>query len=578
MVECKLHMHFGSGNYEALSYVWGDSTQKQKLRVDGRVIDITPNLAFALQCVRDRNTSRHLWVDAICINQNDDEEKSNQVAKMAHIFRCSKRVLIFLGSEDDCSDVFDYLDGVTPDGGGNGTAKSGITFRVLKSFWALLLKPWWSRIWVIQEFVGAPELTVSCGKRWASEAKFFSGFEKLRTELLFRIDQQPQSTLSQLGAASLVSVHEVLTMRHALLNQRLEPSRNVSDLFRDTRRHLASDPRDKVFAINIFMPEPFRTMLRPDYTQTRETVYTRLTTLLLSIVGWSELYINYSLSRDGSLPSWVPDYSQPYPDGRGLGRACGKASRDRGIDCYVEHGTLAIQGFEIDEIEKVFEVDERDPTLLYHEFLRIELQIEQEFRKEDYQNLHTPLQDLAKQSLLSIATGSDVHTGYLQSVSSSTSHVDEGRLAPATVGTEEKQDMDLLVDCHQLRHQTDSREEGIPHMGYCVSLARGEGDVLDQENRKMRELYISNCVDSVSHCTVFTTKLGLLGIGTPGTKSGDKLVLLFGMPMPFILREKGGGTGSHVMVGLGRAGGIMNGELMAYLESGFFKEKTFFVD
>ncbi|PQE26099.1 hypothetical protein CJF30_00000833 [Rutstroemia sp. NJR-2017a BBW] len=70
-------MHFGSGNYEALSYAWGDSIQKQKLRVNGKVIEITQNLAFALQCVRDRNISRHLWVDAICINQNDDEEKSD---------------------------------------------------------------------------------------------------------------------------------------------------------------------------------------------------------------------------------------------------------------------------------------------------------------------------------------------------------------------------------------------------------------------------------------------------------------------------------------------------------------------
>jgi hypothetical protein len=138
--------------------------------------------------------------------------------------------------------------------------------------------------------------------------------------------------------------------------------------------------------------------------------------------------------------------------------------------------------------------------------------------------------------------------------------------------------MDLLVDCHQLRHQTDSGREDIPLMRYGVSLARIEGDLLDQENRKKRELYISNFVDSVSHCTVFTTKLGLIGIGTPGVKSGDKLVLLFGMPMPFILREKGGGTKSHIMMGLGRAGGIMNGELMAYLESGFFEEKTLFID
>ncbi|PQE32050.1 hypothetical protein CJF32_00001646 [Rutstroemia sp. NJR-2017a WRK4] len=581
MIECKLHMHFGSGNYEALSYVWGDSSQKEKLKVNGKVIDITQNLAFALQCVRDRSISRHLWVDAICINQNDDEEKSDQVAKMAHIFRCSKRVLTFLGSDDDCSEVFDYFDGVTPDDEGNGPAKLRITLEVLKAFWVLLLKAWWSRIWVIQEFVCAPELTVGCGERWISEAAFFDGFEKLRTELLFRIDQQPQSTLSHLGAASLASVHEVLKTRHALLNRRLDPSRNISDLFRDTRRHLAPDPRDKVFAISIFMPEPFRTMLRPDYTQTREVVYTRLTTLLLSIAGWSELYMNYSLCKDGSLPSWIPDYSQPCPDGRGLGRVSDKVSGDRGIDCYVDYGTLAIQGFEIDEIEKVFAVDEQYPALLYREFSRIESQVEQDFRKGNHEDLHNPLQDLPTQSILEIATVSHAHFRYLQSLYSSNSHVYDDRLASITVSAEGKGGQNvqnLLVECHQPRDQTNVRNEDIPRTEERISPARKAGDALDTENLQKRELYTSNFVDSVSHCTMFSTKLGLVGAGPSGVKSGDKLVSLFGMPMPFILREKRGGTRSHTMVGLGRAGGIMNGELMAYLERGFVEENTFFVD
>ncbi|KAM3078481.1 hypothetical protein ACMFMG_006360 [Clarireedia jacksonii] len=516
MVECQLHMVFGSGSgsYEALSYVWGDSTQKGKLRVNGIVIEITQNLASALQCVRDRNISRRLWVDAICINQTDEEEKNDQVAKMAYIFRGSKRVLTFLGPDDDCSEVFDYLDSVKPDGGGN---ESAITLRVLKAFWALLLKPWWSRIWVIQEFICAPELVVGCGRRWVNEAKFFEGFEKLKTELLFRIEEQPQSTLSHLGSASLVSVRKVLNMRHALLNRRMDPSRNLPDLFRETRGYLASDPRDKIFAINLFMPEPFRTMLRPNYTQTRETVYTRLTTILLSIIGWSELYTNYSLSRDGSLPSWVPDYSQPYPDGADLGRMSGQVSGTREIECSVAYGTLSIQGFEIDSIEKVHAVHEHNAILLHREFLRIESQIEREFQIEKHQGFHTPLQDLVKEPLLHIVMGEQT---------------------------------------------SPTRKEG-------------DGTIPDQENQQKKDLHISNFVNSVSHCSVFTTKRGLVGVGTPDAKRGDKLILLFGMPTPFILRT---GPGSYNMVGLGRAGGIMHGELMEHFESGFFQEQTFFID
>lgn len=68
--------------YEALSYVWGDSQVCQTIIVDGKVTDVTTNLWYALRRLRRRFSDRHIWVDALCINQEDKTEKSHQVNLM----------------------------------------------------------------------------------------------------------------------------------------------------------------------------------------------------------------------------------------------------------------------------------------------------------------------------------------------------------------------------------------------------------------------------------------------------------------------------------------------------------------
>lgn len=87
--------------YEAISYVWGASEKPQKLIIDQcSFISITQSLYNALKSIRDysaKTTPRTLWADAICINQEDNKEKSEQVQLMAQIYRSAKRVLTYTG-------------------------------------------------------------------------------------------------------------------------------------------------------------------------------------------------------------------------------------------------------------------------------------------------------------------------------------------------------------------------------------------------------------------------------------------------------------------------------------------------
>jgi Heterokaryon incompatibility protein (HET) len=88
-------------SYEALSYVWGFLSSSESLRCDGKSISITPNLRDALRKLRLVDRHRALWVDQICINQSDKDEKSSQVALMDRIYRMAEQVIAWLGPNPD---------------------------------------------------------------------------------------------------------------------------------------------------------------------------------------------------------------------------------------------------------------------------------------------------------------------------------------------------------------------------------------------------------------------------------------------------------------------------------------------
>jgi hypothetical protein len=408
-IQCRLHTPYllCKGGYEALSYVWGISTEKKTILVNNIDVEVTPNLEIAIQCIRDKKNSRYLWIDALCINQNDDGEKSAQVSMMSDIYSHADRVLIFLGSEDDCSEVFDYFDtiGITGDNSVLTTVKD--LPKLLPAFWRLCLKPWWSRIWVIQEFVGASnDPLIGCGRRWTTATTFMTGFDTLKVDFESHLLRFPGQL--GLGDVSLASVQLVLHSRHTLLHWRTRPLwYNLSKLMWDTRLHNSTDPRDKIFAINGFMMEPLRTILSPDYSQSLRTVYTKVTALLLSVERWGEVYTFFPINANKSLPSWVPDYSHRHPDDGEVIRMKGQVSGTREADCYVTTGTLTIRGVEFDAIETVFEIDEEDPTLLSVIFSNIESKIGHEVQREGSDSdLQYALRELTRREpLFKVVTG-----------------------------------------------------------------------------------------------------------------------------------------------------------------------------
>jgi hypothetical protein len=127
--------------YEALSYVWDDyqwafprSPNTFPLEIDGRDITITRSLALALFQIRHPCQPRLLWVDAVCIDQENTNEKNHQVQQMYTIYSLAYRTLIWLGDDglDDSNNSIGRL--LTSD-------------QPHLKMAAVFFRSWWDRVW-----------------------------------------------------------------------------------------------------------------------------------------------------------------------------------------------------------------------------------------------------------------------------------------------------------------------------------------------------------------------------------------------------------------------------------------------
>ena len=103
-VRCLLHQTdlnvANPPSYETISYAWGDGHRTENLWVDGNIVSAPASSIAALRRMRLRDTSRTIWLDAICINQTDELERNHQVSMMGDIYRLGLGSLIYLGGQD----------------------------------------------------------------------------------------------------------------------------------------------------------------------------------------------------------------------------------------------------------------------------------------------------------------------------------------------------------------------------------------------------------------------------------------------------------------------------------------------
>ncbi|KAB8262948.1 heterokaryon incompatibility protein-domain-containing protein [Aspergillus pseudonomiae] len=175
-------------SYEALSYTWGSTEIVRTVRMNGKRHGITHNLYNALQYLRFRDEDRILWVDGICIDQTNDKERGHQVRHMGDIYKQAERVIFWLGEPTDATNVIlnslRQLQKKSTEHASKtwelsdwrwvglwSAVQSGLQARYpdlqlqqRQGFMQLLSRPWFKRVWILQEVANARAGLVCCGE------------------------------------------------------------------------------------------------------------------------------------------------------------------------------------------------------------------------------------------------------------------------------------------------------------------------------------------------------------------------------------------------------------------------------
>lgn len=321
--------------YVALSYAWGDISDKRKILIGPEeiAISVSASLESALRALRDPGLSTWLWADALSINQQDALEKAQQVRLMPRIYHRAELVAIWLGPSSEDSDLGMALIKGISDG---VRMPQEITARTLPPFSeqnfaavvALFEREYWHRLWVVQEGFNARSRIVYCGQEmlpWEAFQTASDVFRKNRDVLdrSFHPGYSNRFYKARFGSYTQVLLHEGPGSLDGVgTRTKFIDGDNPSDrmVFQDLlevmqtcRRKLSSDPRDKVFGILGVLLEEASNKIKVDYSIPVKDVYTNIFRAIVektkSLDILFEAIHSPSYTNKHNLPSWAPDWS-----------------------------------------------------------------------------------------------------------------------------------------------------------------------------------------------------------------------------------------------------------------------------
>ncbi|KAF2679706.1 HET-domain-containing protein [Lentithecium fluviatile CBS 122367] len=330
---------FEWGDYVALSYCWGKSVQEtcRYIVLNGCFFGVTENLEAAIHFIRiSRGLTSispwrtKIWVDAICINQDDEPEKNVEIHRMKQIYGRSIGVFVHLGVEENDSglgiDVLQRTAAEVTEGIDRGsyflqnvqnpTEVDRKGYTALKN---VLTRPYWNRLWILQELAMSDMGTaMGCGDRtFYFEDIILAGkfvWHNLENFLQF-LSMEEKDLLTDHIALNRSLWVILFTQQLRALSQRLEDSESITHadlqlpLFNLSQNATAKEQHDKVYGLLAIMPEDIRLRMKAytGYKLPVEAVFVAFSKAVIECTG--DLDVIYSNSfQQTTVPSWVTDW------------------------------------------------------------------------------------------------------------------------------------------------------------------------------------------------------------------------------------------------------------------------------
>lgn len=559
--------------YRALSYAWGDPNIKRDILLDGQRVQVTRNLEMALRRLSENQSlgtsPKLLWVDAVCIDQHNETERTQQVSQMGRIYHTAQETIIWLGDASSDSDL--AIESLTKlSVSSNAILSSGIrswsevpfdraqsnpltrlvlselkeslselqenNSAKLMAITSLYKRPWFRRVWVLQERALSCHCVVYCGKAQISWHKFYGAFWLLcGVRDYLNLASMGHGNSSALATSLTAALDRVVPV--AFTSFGLSLLQLLSLLSGVARRAglLASDQRDYIYALLSLVHTQSSPDTQVDYSKTWAVLRTEVGQACLAHYGPYMLsFASFCSKNEASdseeqqkVPSWAPDWSsvylnQPfYVPSRFLVRG-GKKS------CPYSAASDSTQN-----LSPGFTTDGRRLTLsaLYVDVVSC---LGQPFTEGD-----SPADDMARVAALSVW----LHDldALLPSVNEVYKTTEEVRAALWKTP---------IVDRAYVYAWETARASSETYRSYKAVRA---GDVAEGVK------YTNIAYNKLVGRRPLRSAIGYIGLGPLETCVGDTIWIIPGTGVPFVLRPAG--NGDFLVIGEVYVHGVMDGEL-----------------
>ncbi|KAF2657183.1 hypothetical protein K491DRAFT_347136 [Lophiostoma macrostomum CBS 122681] len=562
--------------YETISYTWGSSHQGQDaIFINNTYMEVPHNTFRALRSARSAHKDRQLWIDFVCINQNDLNERNKQVSLMANVYQSSHCNLIYLGEDNvQPTAAFDCIERLASEAEAEMALQNATLDEILfpeREFifsakpveckidvealaWLYRL-PWFGRHWVLQEACLSPYSIATCGihtidferimiaTAWLEHKTFvvdiptshllkLPGFRGANNMQLLRASIN-RHNLSQLSASLSACSSSNESIDLCTRGQDCRPIRSISQPFAYLLAFSpfgdSTDVRDQVFGL-IGLYQFFCALnslpstLRPDYhksipdTLRDATRYAIEEGKCLTILERKPL--NRSVKFEG-LPTWVPEWFRPshYGDARSL--------------TYTALACSTHKKWSLACIR-----DSQDPNILCIPGTRVDTVL-QTSETATLSNLHDP-----HWSHGALSSWQKMAESAHQSIESLGKTVLGGEWWNGTMVTPNQ----AAMWPHFLKDRRCQCAVCSPPVQHPPDDPVGKQDISG---------FFTALTNACNHRRFFTTTAGRIGIGPSEMRVGDDICILQGGTLPFVLRRDGD---YDELIGPTYTHGIMYGE------------------
>jgi hypothetical protein len=550
-------------DYETVSYCWGNAEDYSTTTVDveGFAVRVTKNALQVLLRFRLPDGERKIWIDSICINQADAAERSSQVADMHIIYKNGQQNLIWLGDDDgtldkvsyainalveeikqETDDYLTYHDTVYVKPKCGATAPRGFTrdvdWEVLVRFFT---RPWFHRLWVVQEATLASLNSCYCGSHE------FSFIEILRVAnwLVYKGHFLPDGLGSPNWIAGPGWIANIADTEVGLCHDALRRGQTIgiSAMLYALKNMNCHDPRDHVYGVlglykHFSGSSTLPSLLQADYRRPLADILQDATRYTMIEQGtlYALNYVSHRLEGDKDsliLPSWTVRWHEKSPNNlepRIIGLTC----RANGDTKYVPVKTslsdcdvLALRGFFVDGLEGA---QVKSISTLCSSNEGVKQLFDYASSASTTQQISCVYTDVQAAMAMTLVAGQDITRG--------------------SVTSDIVANYEAFCACR-------NKTRKLPEW---VSDTESENEDIRRARRFMQVI-----ANPCWRRKLFITASGRVGLGPQTMVIGDVAVIMFGGRTPFILRPL---REEYELVGQCYIHGIMNGEAMdAHQES-----------